>query len=108
MRKKTGAAAVQHAALGHNNDELVKVTMQKFAEQERIISEAKERQKQALREGKEGGVLKTSIRKAFKDLQMTSEQKQAHDEVEAERERYKKVCAEIGLFDHMEGDKEAA
>jgi len=98
--KKTGAAAVQENAMGvgHNNDELVKSIMERFAAEEQIIIEAKGRQKEVLREGKASGILKTAIRKAYKDLTMTDEQRQANKEVEDARKSYAAICREVGLF----------
>lgn len=100
--RKTGAAAVQDAALGigHNaaNDDFVKDIMGRFAKKQRAIDALRAEQKEILREGKEGGVLKTAIRKAYKDLMMTSEQKEARDEVESARKSYVDICREVGLF----------
>lgn len=97
MAKKHGAAALQDNAL-RNSDELVKSVMERFAKQQSIIDEARGAQKEILREGKEAGILKQAIRKAYKDLMMTEEQKQAKDEVEAARQEYARICAEVGLF----------
>lgn len=97
--KNTGANAVQDNALhGHNHDELVKGIMERFHKEEQIISACKARQKEALREAKECGVLKQAIRKAYKDLMQTEEQKQAADEVAEARKEYAKICKEVGLL----------
>lgn len=105
MPKKTGADAVQENALhGHNkaNEAFIQEIMTEFVREQRIIDAACGRQKESLRRGKEGGVLKTSLRKAYKDLMMTSEQKEAQDEIEERRKEYRRVCKDVGLFDHME------
>ena len=99
--RKTGADAVQAAAMGHNQKDMeamerdcIEFVARKTLEIQTISAEIKEK----LREGKEVGVLKQAIRKAVKNLLMTSEQRSAKQEVEAETMRMENAYRDLPLF----------
>lgn len=95
--KKTGADAVQAAAIGHN-----KATKENKAEFQKRdleivkqIADLNEERKQNLRDAKDMGMSKMAIRQATKEILMSQEQLEAKREVEDEKKDYVKIWQEV-------------
>ena len=86
------------AEAGHNNDKLLQDYVIRFAKKQLEIEKLSGEGKEILREAKNDGFLKTSIRKAVKNLRMTPEQVQAKQEVEDTTKTYMEICGDLPLF----------
>jgi hypothetical protein len=96
-QKKTGAAAVQEAAMGHNslNDDIKAKYLKRDAEIVDQICKLNEDRKENLREAKDAGMSKMAIRKCTKENRMSDEQREAKAEVEHEAKNYAAIWREV-------------
>lgn len=97
------------ASIGHNSasDELLKGYMEKLNNLTNDAEAVRGDIKEVLNQAKADGFLKTSLRKALKDLRMTEEQRQSSNEVQQSREEYVRICKELGLFVPEESEEAA-
>lgn len=84
MKRISTVKELQENAMrgGHNSNQLMRSTLEKYARIQDKIDGLRGEQKAVLSEGKEGGVLKTAVRKAYKIMAMSEEQLQAKEEID--------------------------
>lgn len=104
-RKETGHAshdAVTHELTGSNSDEALKGFVERFAQiqikKQKLIRPLIDDEKLTLTEAKGAGFSKMAIRQAVKEMLMTPEQRDAHNEVDEQRRKITELCRDLPLF----------
>lgn len=101
MRKVRNIKEMNENAMGHNSkaqQDLIQkyvTNIAKWVGDKRAIDE---KIREELASAKEDGLSKMAIRATVKEMLMSSEQRAARDEVDAERQRYTELCADLPLW----------
>lgn len=100
MPRKSGAAAVQESAIGHNSasDDLIRESITYIAKKMSAIAALRGDIKVKKSELKDAGVSKIATGRALKQLRATEEQRQCESEVQEQTDRITELCADLPLF----------
>lgn len=97
-KKKRGRG--ESAGIGHNatDDDIAKKFVERYARNRIDAAALNDDGKEILREAKDAGCLKTSIKATVKWMLMSEDQRQSKKEVDSMTEHYTTLCADLPLF----------